>query len=215
MDILTLNWLRSPPGQALLAELAARPLEERDVLRELTRLRRDYPPELARAALEQSLLRRRARAKFPQADQLFFTREALEQASGSHVARHRSARFAPYAHIADLCCGIGGDALAFAAIGHRVTAVDQDGERLALAQANAERLGLDGRISFVQADLLQAWPPAADAIFCDPGRRSGTRRRFHVEDYTPPLSHVLAWRSSTPALAVKLAPGVDKDELAP
>ena len=209
MDLLALDWLRSAPGQALLHDLAARNLAERDTLAELTRLRRSYPPELARAAVELALLRRRAKAKFPRADELFFTREALEQASSAPVAAQRAARMASYASIADLCCGIGGDALALARAGPQVIAVDRDPLRLALALANAEVLDLAGRISFMATDLLREPPPPAEAIFCDPGRRAGGRRRFAVEDYEPPLAHILSWRTQSPAMGVKLAPGVD------
>jgi len=209
-----LTYLQTAAGQALLADLATRNLTEADLLRELTRLRRHYPAELARAAVEQTLLRQRARTKFPQADQMFFTREALEQASSAAVADHRARRFANYAHVADLGCGIGGDALALAAAGRQVTAVDRDDIRLALAAANAAALGPAAPITFVQADLLVDPPPPADALFCDPGRRSAGRRRFRVEQYEPPLAHVLRWRERTPVLAVKLAPGVDLAELA-
>ncbi|MFP4439336.1 MAG: class I SAM-dependent methyltransferase [Chloroflexaceae bacterium] len=214
MNHETLAYLQSTDGQALLAELAARNLTEAGQLRELTRLRRHYPAEVARAAVEQTLLRQRARAKFPQAEQMFFTREALEQASSAAVAAHRARRFADYAHVADLGCGIGGDALALAAAGRQVTAVDRDEVRLALARANAAALGLAAQMTFIQADLLVDPPPPADALFCDPGRRSGGRRRFRVEQYEPPLAHVLGWRAQIPALAVKLAPGVDLAELA-
>ncbi|WP_370650072.1 SAM-dependent methyltransferase [Oscillochloris sp. ZM17-4] len=115
--------------------------------------------------------------------------------------------------MADLCCGIGGDALALAAAGATTTAVDRDELRLAMAAANAEALGLSDRISTLRRDLLAEGPPDAAAIFCDPGRRAGGRRRFHVDEYEPPLAHILSWRERTPALAVKLAPGVDVAEL--
>lgn len=213
MDLETFAWLRSPAGQELLAELAGQSLREDELLGALTRLRARYPPELARAAIEQALLRRRAAAKFPHADRLFFTREALEQASSAPVADHRAARLARYAHVADLGCSIGGDALALAAAGARVTAVDRDPLRLALAAANAAALDLADCIAWVCTDLLTTPPPRADALFCDPGRRAGGRRRFHVAAYEPPLAHVLAWQTATPALAVKLGPGVDLAEL--
>ncbi len=213
MDRDTLTWLLSAPGQTLLAQLDDRPLSEADALSELTRLRRSYPPEYAAAAFELSLLRRRARAKFPIAAHMYFTREALEQSSAAPVAAWRAARLAAYAHVADLGCGIGGDALAFAATGAQVTAVDRDELRLELAAANAAALGLQERISFVQADLLTTDPPLADALFCDPGRRAGGRRRFDPAAYEPPLNHVLSWRERTPALAVKLAPGIDSTDL--
>lgn len=209
MDHETFTWLLTPAGQALLGELATRPLAEAAILGELERLRQRVTPEQARAALEMALLRRRAQGKFPAADRLYFTREALEQASAAPVATQRAARLAAAGHVADLGCGIGGDALALAAAGARVTAVDRDPLRLALARANAAALGLSGHIVWLQRDLLVEEPPHADALFCDPGRRAGGRRRFSVEAYEPPLSRVLAWRARTPALAVKLAPGVD------
>ncbi len=215
VNLDTFHWLRSTDGQMLLAELAERTFTEADALREIERLRRRVAPELARAAFELALLRRRARVKFPQADRLYFTREALEQASATSVATHRAARFADghYHHIADLGCGVGGDALAFAAAGVTVTAVDRDPLRLALCQANAAALGLAERVSTHAQDLLAEPPPLADALFCDPGRRAGGRRRFSVTDYEPPLAHVLRWQAQTPALAVKLGPGVDLAEL--
>lgn len=209
MDLETFNWILSPQGQALLAELAARPLREGDMLREMERLRRRVPAERARAVLELALLRRRASAKFPAAERLYFTREALEQASAAPVAAHRATRLAPRGHVADLGCGIGGDTLALAAAGARVTAVERDPLRLAIAHANAEALGLSERIEWRLSDLAVAAPPLADALFSDPGRRAGGQRRFHVESYDPPLSRVLAWRAHTPALAVKVAPGID------
>jgi hypothetical protein len=217
MDLDTLTWLQSPPGQALLAELAARPLADSDVLGELTRLRRSYAPDHVRAAVDLALLRRRGGAKFPAAGRMFFTREALEQASAAPVAAHRAARLGDHKgrpdDVADLCCGIGGDALAMAAAGLEVMAVDRDELRLALVAANAEALGLSQRIRTLQRDLLAEAPPVAGAIFCDPGRRAGGRRRFAVEEYEPPLSRILAWCAQTPALAVKLAPGVDLADL--
>jgi hypothetical protein len=214
VDIALLSWLQSAAGQALLAELAERPLADTDVLPELNRLRRSYTAEQARAAVEQSVLRRRAVAKFPQAERLFFLREALEQASAYPVAVYRAQRFAAFASVSDCCCGIGGDAFAFAQAGLHVVASDRDALRLAIATANADALGLADRIDFITRDLLLQAPPAATSLFCDPGRRHDGKRRFAVEAYQPPLSHILGWRAQFPDLAVKLAPGVDLDELA-
>lgn len=214
MNLDTFAWLRSSAGQMLLNELAQQELTAAGVLPVLTRLRAAYPAERARAAVEQTLLRQRARAKFSRAEVLYFTRESLEQASSEAVAAHRARRFAAYAYVADICCGIGGDALALAASGRHVTAVDRDQVRLALATANAAALELSARITFVCRDIVEQLPPRADALFCDPGRRTDGRRRFHVDQYDPPLAHVLTWRARTPALAVKLAPGVDVTELA-
>lgn len=215
MDLATLAWLQQPEGVALLAELAQRPLHEAKALPELERLRRVTTPERARAVFEVAWLRQRARAKFPQADRLYFTREALEQASAAPVAAHRATRLAPSGLVADLGCGLGGDALALAAAGAQVLAVDRDPVRLALCRANAAALGFSAQITTLERDLLTTAPPFADALFCDPGRRAGGRRRFDPSAYEPPLAHLLSWRSTTPALAAKLAPGIDRDALPP
>lgn len=216
MNLDTLQWLRSPAGQSLLVELTTYDLTERTVLSALTHLRNRYSAEYARAAVDQALLRRRARAKFRAADQLYFTREALEQASSEAVSCYRAGRFASLHHlhhVADMCCGIGSDAFALAQMGCAVTAVDRDPLRIALAEANAEVLNLKQGITFVLADVLTTPPPLADALFCDPGRRVGGRRRFSSEEYEPPLSEVLRWRVHTPALSIKLSPGIALHEL--
>lgn len=213
MDLETFRWLLTEPGQALLAEAEAGDLGEAARLRELTRLRRLATPEQAAAAYEQALLRRRAAAKFSQARTLYFVREALEQASGEQIAAYRAQRYAGRAELADMCCGIGGDALALARVG-RVLAVDRDELRLAVAAANARTLGLAERVTFLQADVEQIDAPAAEAIFFDPARRNGGRRVFALADYRPPLELVGRWLARVPAIGVKLAPGVADDEVA-
>ena len=86
MDLPTFRWLLSPDGQRALAAAAERPLTDESRLDDLTWLRRAYAPDRAAAALETARLRRRAAAKFALAGRMYFTREALEQASGEVVA---------------------------------------------------------------------------------------------------------------------------------
>jgi hypothetical protein len=47
---------------------------------------------------------------------MYFTREALEQASALEVSEYRSQRYRPFRILADLGCSIGGDTLSLAAI---------------------------------------------------------------------------------------------------
>lgn len=210
-----LAWLQSPEGQYVLAQAAAGDQTPAGRLRTLEYLRRLAPPEQATAAYELALLRSQAQVKFPQAAQMFFVREALEQASGSSIASYRARRYQPYAGaIADLCCGIGGDSMALAALG-TVTAVDNDPLRLALAAANAAVLGLATNLRLVEADLEQTAPPAAEALFFDPARRVDGQRVFRLAAYRPAVMLVQDWRKRTPAIGVKLAPGVQEAELQP
>jgi len=213
MDLETFNWLLTADGQALLAEAQASNLTEAAQLQALIGLRRHTSPERAAAAYETALLRSRAAAKFSRAAAMYFTREALEQASGETIATYRAQRYRAYSTVADLACGIGGDALALAQTG-RVAAVDRDPLRLAMAAANARAYAVQSRIAFIEADLELVPPPAADALFFDPTRRVAGRRVFTLAAYRPPIALIEHWRANTPAIGVKVAPGVSDEELA-
>jgi SAM-dependent methyltransferase len=213
MNLETFRQLLAPAGQAALAEAVALAPTEPAFLGCFEQLRKRHPPELAKAALETALLRIRARNKFVAADRMYFTREALEQATSGIVARHRASRFAGFGCVADLCCGIGADALALAAAGPTVYAVDTDPLRVAMAEANAAALGVAERVRGRVGDAITVPLPEADAAFADPSRRADGRRYLDPEDYTPPLAAIRGrWTAGFP-LAVKIAPGVSQAEL--
>ena len=161
-------------------------------------VRAAWGPLLGPLALEQALLRVRARAKHPRGDELWWTGEALEQATSHDVAVHRARRYDR--PVLDVCCSVGGDLLALPA---GSTGVDLDEARLLLAAENARVLGR--RVSLVRADAMTLQPRGD--VFVDPARRSGGRRVFDARSYAPPLAVVLAWRPR--ALGVKVAPGID------
>jgi hypothetical protein len=213
MDLDTFRQLLMPAGQTVLAQATALAPTEQAQLRCLTQLRKGHAACLARAALETVLLRQRARAKFSRADSMYFTREALEQASGEVVAAHRARRFAGYAAVGDFGCGIGGDLLALAGNG-RVDAVDLDPLRLAMARGNLAAHGLAEQVTFHLRDLRHAPLPSVQAIFFDPARRAEGRRQLSVRHYQPPLEIVHDWLAKMPAVGVKIAPGVDLAEVA-
>ena len=215
MDTRLFAALCSPAGRELLAAAAARRPSDHTLLADLTALRRSYAPELAAAALEMVMLRRRAATKFSRAEQMFFTRPALEQASGEVIATYRARRFARLGvrHVADLACGIGGDALALAAHAD-VLGLDLDPVRLGMARENCRVYGRQDRFQPVLADLCTWFPAGLDALFFDPGRRTADGRRIHsVAHYQPPLSLIEGWLPRAPNLAAKISPGVDYQEL--
>jgi hypothetical protein len=213
MDLPTFEALLTPVGQAALAAAFNLGPTEETFLAGLSRLQKQFDPELAKAALETVLLRARARAKFSRADRMYFTREALEQSSGEAIAAYRAGRVAPFARVADLGCGLGGDAIGLSAVA-RLMLVDRDPLRLALAQANLAAYGRAAE-QVVLADLNVDPPPEADALWFDPARRAEGRRtlRVSVRQYQPPLAIVRTWLPRTPALGVKISPGVDLAEL--
>ncbi len=205
-------FLLSPAGRALSAEADALRGDRADTLRALTRLRRSASPDKAAAAWELSELRGRGAAKFgPLAAQMFFVREALEQASGQRIAAYHAARFtaAGAEHVSDLGGGIGGDTLAFARAGLRVTLYEQDPARAAFAAENARVWEVSDRVTVCAEDFTLA-EITTDAAWLDPARRQNSRRVSDPEDYTPPLSwlHSLS-ASGVSAVGVKLSPAID------
>lgn len=201
-------------GQWALESAAAFEPREKDFLQDFQMLAKRFPRELARAALETAILRREAAAKFPKADKMYFTREALEQATSWEIAAYRAKRYSGYERILDLGCSIGADTFALGETAP-TTGVDLDLLRLAIARENAANLKVPAE--FVQADLhhlplkLSEFPNTA--IFFDPARRQDHRRAFSVEQYSPPLSIIKNWLPRIPAVGVKVSPGVNLEEL--
>ncbi|MGD9804179.1 MAG: RsmB/NOP family class I SAM-dependent RNA methyltransferase [Hyphomicrobiaceae bacterium] len=81
--------------------------------------------------------------------------------------------------VADLCAAPGGKTAELAVAGARVTALDQSADRLSRLAQNIERLGFAGKISVVNADLLDYEPDRQfDAVLLDaPCLSTGTIRR--------------------------------------
>lgn len=215
MDIIDFQTLLTPVGQEALSSAEAMSPREIDYLRHFTSLSRRYPSNLARAALETAILRAEAAVKFPAADKMYFSRQALEQASNAEVSSYRAKRFRDYSKVVDLGCSIGGDTLSLARVAPTL-GVDLDPLRLAMAQSNLEVLDLRGLVSFIRSNLLSPLPltPVPSlALFFDPARRVHGRRVFSVHQYSPPLELIHNWLPYFPALGVKISPGVRIHEL--
>jgi len=173
-------------------------------------LRRTTTAAQAATVLTQVDLRRRAAAKLGDlAGRLYFTRDALEQATRIRVATHRAGRMRAFGArtLIDLGCGIGGDLIAAASAGIICAGVDQEPLRVAIAQANLDALGLPGAVKVADATTLDHTP--FDIAFADPARRSGAGRAFQVEDWTPPWSWIVELLRRD--ACVKVAPGIPHD----
>jgi len=124
-------------------------------------------PEVRRARTEDARRRRdttpgftRPGARLDDAGRRFLTPEALALALGRRVAGQR---------VVDATAGCGGNAIGFARAKCRVTAIEPDAARLAMAAHNAGIYGVCDRIRFVrgtaQAHLQDL---SADLLFIDP-----------------------------------------------
>jgi SAM-dependent methyltransferase len=200
--------LLSPAGRDAVALAETLDLTPAARIRAAEALRAAAGPELGPLALEQAVLKQRAMAKHPEGGRLWWTAEALEQASSYDVARHRAIRYAGAPQVLDLGCSVGGDLLALAKVAS-ATGVDLDEARLLLARENAHVLGCE--VQLLRADVTRLEPTGA--VFADPARRAGGRRVFDPRGYTPPLDQVLGWLPRLTALGVKVAPGIDYDLL--
>ncbi len=206
MDVETFEQLLTSDGQDLLAEVAQRAGIDTDLALG-SRLRLDHPAELVAAAVTQNHLRGRARRKLgDDAARMYFTHEALEQATRAPVARLRAKRMAASGVVAvvDLGCGLGADLIAFARAGLRVRGVEIDPVRAAIARANLAALGLDGEV--IEADLTEVPPRSDEVAFLDPARRDERGRVFDPAAMSPPWADVA--RLLIAGAVVKTLPGL-------
>jgi hypothetical protein len=213
LTLETFEALLEPRGAEALAAAEARHPSDATLLSDLAALRGKFGAPLSAAAIELVLLRARAATKFSRAAAMYFTRDALEQATSEFVAQHRAKRYGGTEHVWDLCCGIGGDLLQLAAETSSISALDYDPLRLRMAECNAEVYRVRERIRFEQQDIVEWNPPPHATIFFDPGRRHAGRRIHQPEMYQPPLSIVERWLPRADGIGVKVAPGIDYDAL--
>lgn len=214
-----------PEGWALLQSLD--PDADPDSLQLGTRLRAEgHDAPTVAAVLTQLRLRAKARTKFGEfAESMVLTPHGIEQATRLPVAAMHARRFrdAGVASVADLGCGIGGDAMALAGLGLDVLAVDRDPVTVAAATVNLRPFP-NARVEL--GDAADHDVAATEGIWLDPARRTngrGASRRVHdPEEYEPPLSMVTDLADRLGAahgldrpgpVGAKLGPGIDRAAL--
>lgn len=204
--------LLSPTGQAFLAELSAVKPREADFLRLHQRFAKSFPPDLVKAGLETIFLRHKAAVKFTLSNQMYFTRDGLEQSSGEAISRYRARRFSPWVTVADLCCGLGGDLIGLAE-SHRVVGVDLDPLRLAMARENLRVYWRLDAAELIEADVAAFQRPDVEAVFFDPDRRADGERHVSIAKYQPAVTSVIANFPRDFPVGIKIAPGVPHHEI--
>src|SRR3954451_6365640 len=89
-DLEDYRWLVS---DAAIPWLAAAAEPQVQLVKFAQTLRKQFSALRTHLILEQAELRRRAKEKFARADQLFFTRQSLEQATDDRIASYKASRF--------------------------------------------------------------------------------------------------------------------------
>ena len=214
------DMLLTPEGRALVGSMT--PYDPATAMARLESARADPHwaghPDVVAAAATQARLRTRAAARFP-GPARWWTPDGLEQATRPVVAARHAQRFvaAGIEVVADLGCGVGSDALAMAAVGIQVLAVDRDPEALWALAATAADLGLPVRTARGDVRTMSGpWneprpgpAPEGFGCFVDPARRTGSGRTRAPETWSPPWSWVRSLAERMPATGAKVAPGID------
>lgn len=216
MDTAELTALLTPEGLRLLDETG--PVESTDdAARAVSRLRAaGHSPALVSAVVGQARLRVRAASKFGAfAERMLFTRAGLEQATRLPIAARHAGRFrdAGLERVADLGCGIGGDALGLAGLGIRVHAVDADEVTAAIAAYNLAPFADAATVQHARAEEVDL--SGMDAVWLDPARRTAGHsetRQVASSEWSPSLEWVFDLISRVPG-GVKLGPGFDRAQI--
>ena len=209
-------WLTSETAAEHLL-IAERLFEENlNPLKTAKLLRKSITPAQAAMVMEQAQLRIRARRKFEHADKMFFTGRSLEQSTSSLIATQKTKRFANFARVADICCGIGGDLVSLAQRGEipdmETVGVEKDPVPACFAASNLKATGCDHarveNVSFEDFDLSPF-----DAVHFDPDRR--VKGRTTTGDFfEPSLADIFDRLSLDRQLvAIKVAPATEIDSL--
>lgn len=205
-DISVWRRLAEAP-EAIAAQQAAAAIDPGDAA-SIARLRKRFDADLVAAAVELAVARRKAAGKFERAAELWCDVAGVEQASGERVAAWKAARMRETlgagGAVLDICSGIGGDAMAIAAAGLSVTAIDLDPRRAWMTARNAR----------CEAECVdaEAVPLAGAAIHADPARRdeSGGGRSWNLDDHRPGRAWIERALREPRAAAIKFSPGVER-----
>lgn len=236
----TAQFLVTDAGQAILEQV---PTLGSDAAAQVLGLRkRGIAPEIAAGAVEVASARRRARARFADADRLFFTSDALAQATSPGIAAYHADCLAPLGTVMEWGCGIGMDTVQFAQAGLSVLASERDPARLVFARANAHVRGVADQVAFQltalsddstsaddeEGDDAEPAPPDSAlthrlargvmsgqaGLYADPSRREGDRRTSHNADrYDPPLPLIAGAGFWLAGGCVKLSPALPDADL--
>lgn len=221
--------------QALAAASRLFPYDEATSFAAATTLRaQGFTPEEAAQVLNLVKSRTRATAKFgAQARTLLLTEDALEQATRAPVAAYHARRLyhavqLPHpddrhwqGSVADLGCGIGADALAFAAAGLACVAIERDAITASYAAYNLSaddhaRVLVGDVRDYEHGSLCTADGSPVQGLWLDPARRhltgvkkAQTERIADPQLFSPPLSFVLDLARTGAPMGVKFGPGID------
>ena len=209
-------WLLSDQAAPILKKVQAAFEEHINAVRIAKSLRKKTTATRSALVMEQAQLRIRARRKFSRADQMFFTRRGLEQASGRRLARYKARRFEKLINVADICCGIGGDLIALSkresgnwkteTAKAQTVGVELDELTCLFARRNLEVHSVNlQNVEVQQVDFADFDLAPFDGLHVDPDRRTKDRT-VHGNRFSPNLPDVFSRIAPECSVAIKVAP---------
>ncbi len=143
-------------------------------------------------------------------------KDGIRFATPEPVAEYRAKRL-QCKMIADISCGIGGQALYFAKYCDFVYAIEIDENKISYAKKNAELMGISN-IEFITGDALStdviASLPALDVVFSDPARPP-TEKERNIANLSPPIPEVMkAYAEKTLNFAFEAPPQITPEKIA-
>ena len=119
-------------------------------------------------------------------------KDGIRFATPEPVAQYRAKRL-QCKTIADISCGIGGQALFFAKYCDFVYAIEIEPKKIAFAKKNAKMMGIDN-IEFIAGDALSSEVieklPQLDVVFSDPARPPAEKERS-IDNLSPSIPEVM------------------------
>ena len=186
-----------------------------DEMRILENFRGMFPKKIAEAMIDLRNTRQRARQKFSQGQDLFFTKPLLEQASSESLAQYRAKRFtdAGFKKVIDGCSGAGADSIALAQAGLEVDSFDSSEVATIFTQANANVLNVSNKIKAYHADITTTPLEESLPIMLDPARRRGLKRISDPEQWSPCPEDIKKIILKHQNACLKLSPAIPTEDL--
>ena len=178
----------------------------------------NFTAEECRVISSQIFLRKKAKKKFLQANQMFFDTEGLEQASSWFMAKYHASFPEENDVVLDICTGIGADAAAFALKANKVITLDNNKNKQILATENIKNIANKFNIEFINKKF-EDYNPSAEItfVYADPSRREKSKRKIDFNEYSPKVSEIISFAEKNniadKKCLVKLAPACDYDSL--
>jgi hypothetical protein len=214
-DLDDFRWLLSDAAVPML-EIAQRQFVEHvNVVRIAKGLRKLTSATRSAIIMEQAQLRLRGRVKFSRAEEMFFTKRGLEQATSESISTYKARRFQRIQAVLDACCGVGGDLLGLIERegGRRTLGIDADSvttlfaaHNLSLHCPNSQSINEVEQRTFESIEI-EDW----EGIHCDPDRRMNERTVLGSR-FSPPLQEVFARVCPEQHFAIKVAPATPESE---